>query len=183
MSLGGTGLHFHGVPEEVSGLDHFNPRTFVVVHKSALRLWMKVASILAAALSLLAANEAAAGCHWTDRGLQARFILHGDEAVDAKTGLIWKRCSLGLTWDDRQGCIGEIARVGLDYALQKAKEAGWEWRVPSGPELQSIVDPACGSPVVDVNVFPDIARMKMAKPTTGRRTRSAWPIYFTTLTL
>ena len=119
---------------------------------------MKVASILAAALSLLAANEAAAGCHWTDRGLQARFILHGDEAVDAKTGLIWKRCSLGLTWDDRQGCIGEIARVGLDYALQKAKEAGWEWRVPSGPELQSIVDPACGSPVVDVNVFPDIRK-------------------------
>ena len=119
---------------------------------------MKVASILAAALSLLAANEAAAGCHWTDRGLQARFILHGDEAVDAKTGLIWKRCSLGLTWDDRQGCIGEIARVGLDYALQKAKEAGSEWRVPSGPELQSIVDPACGSPVVDVNVFPDIRK-------------------------
>ena len=119
---------------------------------------MKVASILAAALSALAANEAAAGCHWTDRGLQARFILHGDEAVDAKTGLIWKRCSLGLTWDDRQGCIGEIARVGLDYALQKAKEAGSEWRVPSGPELQSIVDPACGSPVVDVNVFPDIRK-------------------------
>jgi hypothetical protein len=119
---------------------------------------MKVASILAAALSLLAANEAAAGCHWTDRGLQARFILHGDEAVDAKTGLIWKRCSLGLTWDDRQGCIGEIARVGLDYALQKAKEAGSEWRVPSGPELQSIVDPACGSPVVDLNVFPDIRK-------------------------
>jgi hypothetical protein len=64
---------------------------------------MKVASILAAALSLLAANEAAAGCHWTDRGLQARFILHGDEAVDAKTGLIWKRCSLGLTWGRSAG--------------------------------------------------------------------------------
>jgi len=29
---------------------------------------------------------------------------------------------------------------------------------PSGPELQSIVDPACGSPVVDVNVFPDIRK-------------------------
>jgi hypothetical protein len=30
--------------------------------------------------------------------------------------------------------------------------------VPSGPELQSIVDPACGSPVVDLNVFPDIRK-------------------------
>jgi hypothetical protein len=117
---------------------------------------MKIALMLAATLSLAAAKEAVAGCEWINP-VSPRFILRGGEAVDLQTGLIWKRCSLGLTWDDdRHGCVGEITKVGLDEALQKAKEAGPEWRVPSGPELQSIVVLTCGSPVVDIKVFPDI---------------------------
>ncbi len=119
---------------------------------------MKIALMLAATLSLLAAKQAVAGCIWTNP-VSPRFFLRGGEAVDMLTGLIWKRCSLGLTWDaDRHDCVGEIAKVGLDDALQKAKEAGSEWRVPSGPELQTIVVLTCGSPVVDITVFPDIRK-------------------------
>ena len=36
------------------------------------------------------------------------------------------------------------------------KESGQGWRVPSGPELESIVERSCGQPVVDQAVFPDI---------------------------
>ena len=119
---------------------------------------MKIALMLAATLSLLAAKEAVAGCIWINP-VSPRFFLRGGEAIDLQTDLIWKRCSLGLTWDaDRHDCVGEIAKVGLDDALQKAKEAGSEWRVPSGPELQSIVVLTCGSPVVDITVFPDIRK-------------------------
>jgi hypothetical protein len=119
---------------------------------------MKTASIFAAAVLLLAAKEATACYDSKDRGPQTRFVLHGGEAIDTKTGLIWQRCSLGLAWDGRRGCIGEVATIGLDEAEQKAKEAGLGWRVPSGPELESIIDLSCGSPVVDPHVFPDIRK-------------------------
>jgi Protein of unknown function (DUF1566) len=46
--------------------------------------------------------------------------------------------------------------VSLDQALQLAKAEGPGWHVPSGPELESMVDPGCGEPVVDKAVFPDI---------------------------
>ena len=48
--------------------------------------------------------------------------------------------------------------VGLDEAIKTAETLSGKWRVPSGPELESIVDRACGSPVVDSSVFPDIQK-------------------------
>jgi Protein of unknown function (DUF1566) len=46
--------------------------------------------------------------------------------------------------------------ASLDQAKQMAKAAGPQWRVPSGPELKSIVDVSCGHPVADKTVFPEI---------------------------
>jgi hypothetical protein len=48
--------------------------------------------------------------------------------------------------------------VGLDEAMKSAQKLGGLWRAPSGPELESIIDRSCGSPVVDVSVFPDIQK-------------------------
>jgi len=87
---------------------------------------------------------------------QKRFILKGDEAFDSKTGLSWKRCSLGTKADGGRGCAGEKAFVNFDQALRSAKAEGDGWHVPSGPELESLIDVSCGNPVVDVSVFPDI---------------------------
>ena|ERR1700732_2676881 len=42
---------------------------------------------------------------------QKRFILNADEAFDSKTGLTWKRCSLGTKLDGGRGCTGEKAFV------------------------------------------------------------------------
>jgi Protein of unknown function (DUF1566) len=90
-----------------------------------------------------------------------RFIVKGDEAQDGKTGLIWKRCSLGTRLGTKaergNRCAGEKAFVNLDRAVQLAKAEGNGWHVPSGPELESLIDVTCGSPVVDASVFPDIA--------------------------
>ena len=119
---------------------------------------MKFTATFAAALSVFAAEEATACYGRTGHEAQTRFVLRGDEALDTKTGLVWRRCSLGLAWDGRHSCVGRIAAVDLDDALRMAKETGAQWRLPAGPELQSIVDPTCGSPVVDVSVFPDIRR-------------------------
>ena len=84
-----------------------------------------------------------------------RFTVKDDEVFDSKTDLIWKRCSLG-TRMEKGRCVGEKAYLGLDQALQSAKAEGNDWHVPSGPELESLIDVTCGSPVVDVSVFPDI---------------------------
>lgn len=120
---------------------------------------MKTASMLAALLVIMTASESMADCYGRTAGRpQTRFILRGSEAIDTKTGLIWQRCSLGMTWDDKRGCVGEIMSLGLDEATKKAEMLGGQWRVPSGPELESIVDRSCGSPVVDPTVFPDIAK-------------------------
>ena len=47
--------------------------------------------------------------------------------------------------------------LSLDEAIKKAEMLDGKWRVPSGPELESIVDRSC-SPVVDRSAFPDIEK-------------------------
>jgi hypothetical protein len=105
---------------------------------------------------LLPIGGASAGCYGSANGVQHRFVLSGADAFDRETGLTWKRCSLGAVWDGKGGCAGEMEFVSLDAATQTAKAAGADWHVPSGPELESIIDTGCGTPVVDAKVFPDI---------------------------
>jgi hypothetical protein len=108
--------------------------------------------VMAAMLAMPA--SAVAECYDRDaRGHQTRFRIVGGEAHDLRSGLIWQRCSVGTRWDGKNGCAGQIAYLGLDAAIAAAADG---WRVPSGPELESIVDEDCGSPVVDPSVFPDI---------------------------
>jgi Protein of unknown function (DUF1566) len=115
---------------------------------------MRAAFLLTLGLVIL--SQPSAACYDRSGPLaQQRFTLHGDEAFDSKTGLSWKRCSLG-TRAGGGGCAGEKAFVSFDQALRAAKAEGGGWHVPSGPELESLIDVSCGNPVVDVSVFPDI---------------------------
>ena len=116
---------------------------------------IKFGLVFALGLALLS-REALAGCYERIDGAQRRFQLNGGEAVDRRTGLTWKRCSLGLVWEGKRGCVGEIKFASLDQAMQIAEAEGPGWHVPSGPELESIIDVGCGKPVVDTAVFPDI---------------------------
>ncbi|MFG1343642.1 DUF1566 domain-containing protein [Xanthobacter autotrophicus DSM 431] len=113
--------------------------------------------VLALVLALLApAHGAFAACYgWGDRPRAERFELRGGEALDRKSGLLWQRCSLGAHWDGK-ACAGEKSWLTLEAAQEAAKAVGHGWHVPSGPELETIVDPDCGQPVVDTAVFPDI---------------------------
>ena len=117
---------------------------------------MKHALLLAASLCCLAPAGELHACYLNESGTQQRFLLNRGEAFDTKTGLTWKRCSLGEQWDGKHGCTGEMVFARLADAKRMAKEAGPEWRVPSGPELEGIIDRSCGRPVVDKTVFPDI---------------------------
>jgi uncharacterized protein DUF1566 len=115
-------------------------------------------AVLLLTLGLVVLSHPSVAACYDRSGLpaQKRFILNGDEAFDSKTGLIWKRCSLGTMADGGRGCAGEKAFVNFDQALRSAKAEGDGWHVPSGPELESLIDVSCGNPVVDASVFPDI---------------------------
>ncbi|HEY2533015.1 MAG TPA: DUF1566 domain-containing protein [Xanthobacteraceae bacterium] len=90
---------------------------------------------------------------------QARFVLKHDEAFDTKTGLTWKRCSVGMVWKDHIGCTGQRALIGLNAALKVAEDAGAGWRVPNVKELYSLIDNKCGVPPVNVIAFPDLRQL------------------------
>ncbi len=95
-------------------------------------------------------------CYEQDlQGRQRRFVISDGEATDTKTGLVWKRCGLGTDWRSPL-CVGARSTFALPDAEQRAQQLGSDWRVPSGPELQTILDPNCGKPVVDPSVFPDV---------------------------
>jgi Protein of unknown function (DUF1566) len=120
---------------------------------------MKIRCVLAILLMATPFGNSIAGCYGrTETQSQNRFVLLGGEALDTKTGLIWQRCSLGMKWDSKRGCRGEATPIGLHEATKKAGELSGKWRVPSGPELEGLVDRSCGSPVVDISVFPDIKK-------------------------
>lgn len=85
-----------------------------------------------------------------------RFVIQGGEVRDQKTGLIWQRCSVGLTWSAKAGCAGERAEVTFEAAQQAATQAGGAWRLPTLQELGSLVDSSCGRPAIDKRFFPDV---------------------------
>jgi len=110
--------------------------------------------LLALVVTVSTSFPGMAGCYGRHASEpQSRFRVLGNEVEDTLSGLEWQRCSYGSEWNGKDRCVGQIAYLGLDEAMSAAADG---WRVPSGPELESLVDPACGCPVVDQSVFPDI---------------------------
>jgi hypothetical protein len=110
--------------------------------------------LLAFAVVSLTGLSCKAECYGRKAGEhQTRFRIAEGEVEDTTTGLIWKRCSFGSEWKGKGGCVGDVAYLGLNEAIASAADG---WHVPTGPELQSLVDVGCGTPVVDRSIFPDI---------------------------
>lgn len=89
----------------------------------------------------------------------SRFTDPGDGTlIDASTGLTWKRCSEGQTWDGAT-CTGSASKHDWQEALDRAEgatDAGHDdWRVPSLDQLASLIDKACAHPAIDLATFPD----------------------------
>jgi hypothetical protein len=59
----------------------------------------------------------------------------GDEVFDRKNNLLWKRCSLGESWDGA-ACSGVAQNVSLAEARKQTPKG---WRIPSIRELATLV--------------------------------------------
>lgn len=79
------------------------------------------------------------------------------------TGLIWKRCAEGQTWDGST-CQGTADAYTWEQAFQRAAAVnagsqGWnagqsDWRLPNQKELRSIVERGCVNPSINLTQFP-----------------------------
>lgn len=147
-----------------------------VGHRKRLRLHRRRALL---GLSLLLLAGAAIGQDCTPGQVAARFALNADgTATDGTTGLTWKRCSEGQTWDGST-CTGGASLHDWREAMalgQPSGEAGW--RLPTLEELASIVDKACSEPAVDPGVFPATPSGVFWSSTPDANADYAWLVQF-----
>lgn len=89
------------------------------------------------------------------------FDVHNDGTVThTPTGLMWKVCSEGQTWQDGS-CVGGSTTYNWQQALQApqtlnngAGYAGYtDWRLPNAKELGSIFEFKCHPPAINLAVF------------------------------
>lgn len=84
----------------------------------------------------------------------SRFDISEGEALDTKTGLIWRRCLLGQYWNEEtRACDGQTSVVNWKLAMEAATDG---WRVPNVKELGSVVEHSCANPSINLSVFPDM---------------------------
>ena len=78
--------------------------------------------------------------------------------LDTQTGLVWRRCAIGQTWNGLT-CTGVPQRLDWFTALARgqleAGQTGKAWRLPNVKELGSILDHArSGTALIDTQAFP-----------------------------
>jgi hypothetical protein len=90
----------------------------------------------------------------------SRFVLNTDgTALDKKTGLLWKRCLEGYSWNGST-CTGARSAANWQNALKQAAASTFigktDWRLPNAKELESIAERGCVDPQVNLSVFPNM---------------------------
>lgn len=86
-----------------------------------------------------------------------RFGVSADEVVDNKTGLIWQKCSLGLSGPSCMTGSPSLLTWGsaLLAADSEQTSSGKPWRIPNVKELTSIVEYKCELPRINLTIFPN----------------------------
>ncbi len=111
-------------------------------------------------------------------------VAYGADAAnnlvnDAWTGLQWRRCEVGRTWNGTT-CTGTASTFTHEQALAQAKSQSG-WRLPNLKELSSLVDRSLDTLTIDATAFPDATpgMLWSSTPHVGNNTM-AWNINFFT---
>jgi hypothetical protein len=110
--------------------------------------------------------------------------------TDTVTGLMWKKCSEGQTWNSgTNACDGGTSTYTWRAAHQRsvdvnAANAGEnlghaDWRVPNLKELKSLAETACYSPAINENLFPGTpSNWYWSSSPDASDAYDAWVVYF-----
>jgi len=82
----------------------------------------------------------------------SRYEMNGGEVLDKETGLTWRRCSVGQSWKDGEGCVGQVRAMSWAEARKEARQG---WRLPTRDELSGLISMAC-SPSINPDAFPHL---------------------------
>eukprot|EP01036_Dinobryon_divergens_P052014 gene52014-69594_t len=97
----------------------------------------------------------------------------GQEVLDRSTGLQWRRCVEGQSFDGSR-CSGTVLHAGwldaLDHARAQAAATGQGWRLPNAKELASLMDHEQARHI-DTRAFPAV------RAAAGQWTSSALLVY------
>lgn len=108
--------------------------------------------IVAATVSSTAVAEQVCNYSTVQLATNDRFEVLGYSVKDKRTGLTWKRCSEGQTWNDSSNsCDGELTQRNWLEASQQVPDG---WRLPNIKELVSIMEYGCANPAINLSVFP-----------------------------
>ena len=80
----------------------------------------------------------------------------GQEAMDARSKLVWRRCVEGMNWNGST-CTGTAGSFTWAEATARARAATTKdaaWRLPDVKELSSLVDDGRVNPSIDAARFP-----------------------------
>lgn len=98
------------------------------------------------------------------------FIIHDDgTTTHLPTGLMWKRCIQGKESINGECNSGTALAVSWQGALEHLDElntsggfAGYtDWRLPNPKELTSMIEYGCFKPAINLQVFPNMAEMRV----------------------
>lgn len=103
---------------------------------------------------------------------------NGAEVTDTATGLIWKRCVEGMTWDAAADtCAGKATTMTHEQALIAAKRSGG-YRMPNVKELVSLVNRTRAEPAIDNIAFPSTPSDASWSSSPSAAVGTAWGVGF-----
>jgi hypothetical protein len=151
--------------------------------KTKLIILPLLISIFSSPLTSLAVQTQTCHSYWPKASTPvSRFTNNNDGTIlDNTTGLVWKRCSEGLS-----GTLCESGTPTIFNWLEALKTAAVsnfagknDWRLPSIKELATIVERQCTMPAINEIVFPATPTMSFWSSTPyDANSAFAWNIYF-----
>lgn len=124
--------------------------------------WLLAMIALAATMGARAAQTCQRAIKSTVPDTDLSSGAHDGTVTHIPTGLIWRKCSEGQTYDAASdSCSGTPATYTWQQALQRARAVNQgstgqslnqtDWRVPNVKELRSLVEQACASPAINAD--------------------------------
>lgn len=119
------------------------------------RTWLRLGLVISCLPGLLLNSAIAAACV---EHPQAGLRITGDSVLDSRAQLVWRRCLLGTTWNVRsKSCAGVVKGYSQKEAERAAKAFHGEWRLPTEPELETLLVDSCAGMKIDRRIFPNVA--------------------------